>query len=402
MGKFTYIAKNSKGEIIKGELDAEDAKKAQDAITSQSLTPVSIKKATESPLGFITSKIGHVPATEKVMFSKQLATLISAGIPISRSMHILESQTKNTTLRKTITSVAGDIEAGLPLSVSMEKYPKVFGPLYVSMVASGEAGGTLDKSLEQMADEIEKDHDLSSSIRGAMTYPIVILIAMIGVIMYMLSTIVPQIADIFKEMGGELPASTKFLLKLSDVIKNQWYLIIIVVVGIIYGIRTLLKKNQRIRYGWHKVLLKTPVFGKLMIKINITRFTRTFGSLLSSGVTVLEALNIAGDTLQNEVFKTDINEISESVKNGATIAEAFKKTKNFPIILAEMISVGEETGSLDSILGKITSFYQKEVDANVKNLSSLVEPLLMIIIGVGVGFIVVSVIQPIYSMTNLF
>ncbi len=402
MAKYQYIAKDIKGGLTKGEIEANSKKSAEEAISSQSLTPVQVKEINETFFSELRQKLGHVPATEKVMFSKQLATLISAGVPISQSMRILERQTKNKILKSAINAIGSDIEAGLSLSSSMEKQSRVFSPLYVSLVSSGEAGGSLDKSLERMADEIEKEHDLVSSIRGAMSYPMIILVAMIGVVVYMLSTIVPQLAGIFAEMGGELPAATRMLLKVSDLIRTQGFLILVALVGSVVGFRTLLVKNKNVRYGWHKMLLKIPIFGQLMSKVNITRFTRTFGSLLSSGVNVLEAMKISANTIQNEVFKTDILKAADDVKNGVTIAEALKKTKNFPVILAEMIAVGEETGSLDNILDKVTSFYQKEVDGTIKNLSSLVEPLMMIIIGVGVGTIVVAVIQPVYSMTNLF
>lgn len=402
MKKYQYIAKDIKGNLTKGEIEANSQKAAEEAISSQSLTPVQVKEINDTFFSELLKKLGHVPATEKVMFSKQLATLISAGVPISQSMRILERQTKNKTLKSAINAIGSDIEAGLSLSSAMEKQSKVFSPLYVSLVSSGEAGGSLDKSLERMADEIEKEHDLVSSIRGAMSYPMIILVAMIGVVIYMLSTIVPQLAGIFAEMGGELPAATRLLLKISDLIRTRGFLILILLVAAVVGFRTLITKNKNVRYAWHKVLLKIPVFGKLMSKVNITRFTRTFGSLLASGVNVLEAMKISANTIQNEVFKTDILKAADDVKNGVTIAEALKKTKNFPVILAEMIAVGEETGSLDNILDKVTSFYQKEVDGTIKNLSSLVEPLMMIIIGVGVGTIVVAVIQPVYSMTNLF
>lgn len=402
MPKYHYIAKDIKGEITQGEIESSSQKSAEEAISAQSLTPIQVKEISESIFEWLLRVLGHVPATEKVMFSKQLATLVSAGVPIAQSMHILEKQTKNKILKKAIVSLGNDVEAGLPLSVAMEKQPKIFSPLYVNMVASGEAGGSLDKSLERMAEEIEKEHDLITSIRGAMTYPVIILIAMVGVVIYMLATIVPQIAGIFAEMGGELPSSTKFLLRLSNTIRHQGLLILIILGVAFIGLKTLLKKNLKIRQVWHKILLKLPVFGKLMEKVNITRFTRTLGSLLKSGVSLLEAMEISANTIQNEIFKTGILKSAELIKGGATIAQAMEKTKTFPILVSEMIAVGEETGSLETLLHKITKFYQKEVDNTVKNLSSLVEPILMIIIGAGVGFIVVSVIQPIYSMTNLF
>lgn len=402
MKKFTYMVKDSDGKVSKGEIEAAGRTEASDALSEKGLTPISIKEKAAFDIFSRFEEISTVPAAEKVMFSKQLATLVGAGVPIAQSMHILEEQTENKRMKKAITTISQDIEAGTSLSAAMEKQKNIFGPLYASMIKAGEIGGILDQSLEKMADEIDKEHELVASIRGAMYYPIVIIVAMVGVVAYMITNIIPQFAEIFIQMGGELPATTKFLINLSYVFGHYGLFIVVGLVAAIFGLRTLLKKNYNARFTWHKVLLKMPVFGKLMQKINISRFTRTLGSLLNSGVTVLDSLNISGDVLKNEVFKKEVAEATDKVKNGSLLGETLKTSKVFPIIVPQMISVGEQTGTLDKILDKLTVFYQNEVDHTVKNLSSLLEPMIMILIGFGVGFIVMAVITPMYSMMNLF
>jgi type IV pilus assembly protein PilC len=237
-----------------------------------------------------------------------------------------------------------------------------------------------------------------------MAYPVIILVAMVGVVIYMLQTIIPQVAQIFTDMGGKLPAATQFLMNLSYAIKHYGVIMAVVLVGIAFGARALVHNNPTIRYWWHFIILKIPLsIGKLAKQINTVRFTRTLGSLLTSGVTVLEALEITADTVPNDVFKKEIRAAAEKVKNGSTLAEPIKGSRVvFDPIVAQMISVGEETGSLDKILLKVTTFYEREVENKVNNLETLIQPLLMMLIGAGVGFIIISVVQPIYSISNLF
>jgi type IV pilus assembly protein PilC len=403
MKKFKYLVKDSAGKVSKGEIDAKDRDGAAESLSKKGLSPIYIKAAADR-FDFLEkfNEISTIPVAEKVMFSKQLATLVSAGIPIAQSMHILEEQTDNKRMKKAIVGIGQDIENGTTLSIAISKYPTIFSPLYSNMIKAGEIGGILDQSLEKMADEIDKEHELVASIRGAMYYPMVIIITMVLVVMYMITTIIPQLASVFTQNGSALPASTQFLLNLSYVVGHYGFLILIAFIGLIVGFRMAVKKNYKFRYGWHAFLIKTPVFGKLMKKINISRFTRTLSSLLSAGVTVLEALKISSDVLANEVFKKEIDAAAEKVKNGTQLGEALKASKLFPIIVPQMISVGEETGTLDKILEKLTHFYQNEIDHTVKNLSSLMEPMIMILLGFGVGFIVIAIITPIYSMANTF
>lgn len=401
MKRFHYIAKNDQDKKQEGYLEADTREGVLDTLRKKSLTPISIKEEKGNILAQIRD-FGFVSSTEKVLFSKELATLVGAGIPIAQGMHILEEQVDSKMMKNAVADIANDIEGGFSLSTAMEKHKNIFGPLYVSMIRAGEVGGMLDQTLERMADEIEKEHELVAKIRGALAYPGVIMIALILVVIYMITSVIPQIANVFSSMGGALPASTRFLLWLSDAFRSFGLFIILGIAGLVFGFRTLLKTNQKFRYNWHYVLLKIPIFGKTAKKVNVARFTRTLGSLLASGVAVIEALQISADTLTNEVFKKEVLEIAKKVEDGSSVAEPLKKSKIFPPMVPHMISVGEDTGTLDKTLLKVTDFYEKEVDHTVKNLSSILEPLLMIVIGAGAGFIVISVITPIYQMTTLF
>jgi type IV pilus assembly protein PilC len=401
MKRFRYIAKNDQDTKQEGFLEAENKEDVLETLRKKSLTPISVREEKVDILAKI-KDFGFVTSTEKVLFSKELATLVGAGIPIAQGMHILEEQVDSKMMKNAVADIASDIEGGFSLSTAMEKHKNIFGPLYVSMIRAGEVAGMLDQTLERMADEIEKEHELVAKIRGALAYPGVIMIALVLVVIYMITSVIPQIANVFSSMGGELPASTRFLLWLSDAFRTKGLLILIIIVGFIFSFRFLLKTSYKFRYGWHSLLLRIPIFGKAAKKVNVARFTRTLGSLLASGVAVIEALQISADTLTNEVFKKEILEVAKKVEDGSSIAEPLRKSKIFPLMVPHMISVGEDTGTLDKTLLKVTDFYEKEVDHTVKNLSSILEPLLMIVIGAGAGFIVISVITPIYQMTTLF
>lgn len=400
--KYKYSAKNDDGNIRKGFLEAQDKQAVIEALSKSNLTPISISEVTGSQNFFkeINDKTTFVPFKEKVLLTRQLATLISAGVPISQSMHILATQVENKKLKQAVLEVSEDIEGGLALSKALEKQGKLFSKLVINMVKAGEVGGILDESLERAAGQLEKEHELLSQIRGAMIYPVAILVLTVAVLIFMIIYLIPQMSGIFASLGSELPPNLKALMGFSEFIKKFGILVAVVIAGFIYGFRVVLDKYQKARYLWHIILLKLPVLGKIIEKINVSRFTRNLSALLSSGVNILEALEVSKDSLSNEVYTTEIGRAIELVKNGSSIADALKESPYFPNVVCQTIAVGEETGSTDKILIKLTEYYENEVSVLTKGLSDLILPIMMVLIGVVVGLIFYSVIVPLSQISD--
>lgn len=401
MATFTYSARGKDGQIVSGSLEKQSREDAAASVIEQGLTPINISEIKNRNLLGKISVLSTISLTEKVLFSQELATLVNAGVPISQALVILEKQTKNKRFKSVIGDLAKDVDGGNTLSASLAKYDKVFPPLFVSMVNSGEVGGTLDQSLNQLAEQMNKDRELTSKIRGALIYPTVIFVGMIGALIFMMITIIPKLQDMFDQLGGDLPATTKSLIFLSKAFTKYGLVTVAIFSIIIFSFRYLKSHVKPFKHFLDAMTLKLPVFGNLTIKMNIARITRTLSSLLSSGVSIVESLEIIGNSTQNLLFKEAIIKTAEKVGNGGGIAETFRMYKFFPSLVPQMISVGEETGSTDAILKKIADFYDGDVDNITKNLSVLLEPMIMILIGVMVGYVIVSIITPIYSLTNM-
>lgn len=405
METYTYQAHTHTGQLVNGSQQAESKKEVVDTLLAKDMTPISIEAASDSSVikklaGFLPH--GRVSMKERVIFSRQFATMIGAGIPIARSLSILKSQTANKTLAAALDKVAHDVESGTTLSDSIAKFPKIFSPVYISMVHAGEVGGILDEVLNRLADQMEKDSELISKVRGAMVYPGLIFVVMIAALIFIMTVVVPQLEAVFEAVDTELPWNTKLLLNLSSLMRSQGFLIGAVVIssGVLF-VRTA-KKNQKLRHYLHRVYLKIPVFGTITRKINIARFARTLGSLLGSGIPVLEALKVVSDSLSNVIMQDELKAASNAVRNGGSLAKSLRSSKVFPIIVPEMIAIGEETGELEKILMKLADFYDKEVQSLVANLSSVIEPMILIVTGGLVGFIIISVIGPLYQLTGSF
>jgi type IV pilus assembly protein PilC len=402
MNRFSYQVKDKNGNFNVGYVEGEDREAVAQKLIDQGLTPIKIMEESSSGSFNFLKFLQIIPASDKVLFAEELATLINAGVPISQSLNILEKQNQNPRFKAALNDLARQVEAGTNLSLAMEKHPDVFSPIFINMIRAGEIGGTLDEALTQLATQLNKDHELSAKIKGAMAYPSVILVAMIGAVIYLMLTIVPQLSDMFKELGGELPASTKSLVFISNALTKYGIITFLIIATFIYTFRKAEKTIIPFRRFMHKLFITLPPLNILIVKMNVAHFARTLSSLLGSGVSVVESLNIVADSTQNLMFKEAIQKTAEKVKNGVNIAEVIKTYKIFPILVAQMISVGEETGSLDTILKKIADFYEREVDDITKNLSTLLEPMMMIMIGIMVGYVIISIITPIYSMTNMF
>ena len=401
MSTFNYTVHDNNGKVMHGVLDEHSREDAAQSLLDRGLTPVTIRQVKKGILEDISRRFTFISSGDKVLFAEELSTLVNAGVPIAQSLNMLEKQLANKRFKIAINELAKDVEGGLSLSTAMERHPVIFSSVFVHMVQAGEAAGTLDEALKNLAVQVAKDHDLIAKIRGAMIYPIVIMIAMSGAMIYMMLTVVPELSAMFADLGGELPASTKSLIFLSTLLGKYGVITFGVIFGCAYLFRRMEKNYLPLRKVIHKILLKLPVIGKLSVKVNVARFARTLGSLLNSGVNLPEALHIVSESTNNVVFKEAIDKTAEKVRNGSTIAEVIKTYKIFPVLVPQMINVGEETGELPELLTKIANFYDREVDNITRNLTTLLEPMIMLLIGAMVGYLIISIITPIYSMTNM-
>jgi type IV pilus assembly protein PilC len=344
-------------------------------------------------------KGGKVGLKDKVIFSRQFATMINAGVPITQSLNILKEQATVPSFRDAIADISSKVEGGSSLAGALAEHPDIFSPVYINMVKAGEAGGILDEILDRLATQQEKDAEIVSKVKGAMTYPAVIFFATMVAFVFLMTVIVPKLAVIFEGMGAKLPIYTRILLFISNSLVH--YGIFIGIGLIAAGIS--LARYTRTPIGKRQLdtlLLKLPIFGPILVKVNVARFARTFGSLMSSGISVLDSLTVTASALNNTVFQDGLNKIAAEVKNGKSVSEPLKELKVFPLIVGQMIAVGEETGQMDTILLKVAGFYESEVDTVISSITSIIEPILIITLGGMVGFIVISVFGPISSLSN--
>jgi len=400
--RFSYSAKDRGGNLTRGIIEAADKEAVVALITKDGSTPLVISEDKDLVLKIKNSLLSfssHMSLKERLMFCEELSTLINSGVPLSQSINIIKEQSKGT-MRKVTESILSEIEGGQSLAGALEKQSKYFSPVFINMVKSGEASGTLDKTLNELAIQVQKDYELVSKIRGAMTYPVVIVVAMVGAVVFMMVKVVPAITGFFDEMGAKLPLPTKILIALSKIIVNYGIWIGIGIVAAIFGIHMLFKKVEPLRRAQHKLTLKIPGISGISKKFNIARITRTLGSLLGSGVTILESLQIVSLSTKNIIYQEEVLGIQEKVQNGATLASAMKESSVFPIMVSQMIDVGEETGNLDKMLIKVAENYERRIDAFTKNISSIIEPIIMLVVGSAIGFVIISIIMPIYKMTE--
>ena len=405
MPKFKYKVRELSGGESTGELDARDRFSLASDLRGQGKTIISVE---EVKAGFafnmdvINAMMSRVKPRDLIVFSHNLSAMMKAGLSLSRGLAILERQTKNVAFKKTIKTLIDDISQGSTLSSGMAKFPKVFSAVFVSMVRAGEESGGLSEALLVVGDQLEKSYALKKKIKGALIYPAVVLVALviIGILMFMF--VVPTLASTFKELKVELPTSTKIIVWISDTLANHFLTMLAVVaavfIAVIYTLRT--KVGHRL---FERSLFYMPVVKDLMRQSNSARTARTLSSLLSSGVDMLEAINITRDVLQNSFYKEVMATAAERVQKGIPLSSVFSENENiYPLLVGEMIEVGEETGRLSDMLLNVAIYYEDEVDSATKNMSTVIEPLLMVVIGLSVGFFAVSMITPMYSvMTNV-
>ncbi|MBX3328967.1 MAG: type II secretion system F family protein [Nitrospira sp.] len=401
MATFAYVGRTKSGGVKKGELVAKSRDEAVDQLRKQSVVVTSLEeKAAKEGFSF---KLGSgVSEKDLVVFTRQFGTMINAGLPLIQCLEILSTQSENAALRKSVGEIKVQVEGGSTFSDALRKHPKIFDDLYVNMVHAGEVGGLLDTILGRLSKHIEKAMKLKGQIKSALVYPAAI-VGIAGIVITVLMIwVIPVFEKMFKEMSGgkmALPGPTQLVIDMSNFAQGNWYIILGVIIAAVVAVKKYYATPQG-KLAIDKLLLKLPVFGDLIRKASVAKFTRTLGTLLASGVPLLEALTICAKTSGNKVVEGALLDAKVSISGGKTIAEPLAKSGTFPKMVTHMISVGESTGALDSMLGKIADFYEDEVDQAVTNLTALLEPMMMVFLGVTVGFIVVAMYLPIFTMAS--
>ncbi|HTY97569.1 MAG TPA: type II secretion system F family protein [Solirubrobacteraceae bacterium] len=399
MSTYVFKALDLAGGKAKGEVEADSKQAVSDQLKARGLIVLDISDkhgSKEIELAFLK----RVKATELAVFSRQLSTMISSGMSILRALYVLEEQTESKFLKETIVSVRKDVEAGLPLSDAMARHPKVFNQLFIAMTQAGETGGVLEDALLRIADQLQKDAALRRQIKSAMIYPTMVIIFAVGVMLALVGFLVPVFVGVFKQFGGELPSLTKVSVFLSEVVTGYWWALFFGTAGAI----TLFVRWKKTPWGrrqWDKMILHVPMkIGGIVQQVAVARWSRTLSSLTAAGVPLLQALEITGKTGGNTVVEESMDGVIASVKRGGTIAAPLAQAKIFPAMVTHMVGVGEETGALDHMLARIAEFYEEQVEASVKALTSILEPIMIIVIGGMVGFIVISMYLPLFEVYN--
>jgi type IV pilus assembly protein PilC len=396
---FAFKALDVAGVPTRGEVDADDKQVVVSQLRSRGLTVLDIEERKPTDVGDIFARFKKVKAEDLTIATRQLSTMVSSGMTLLRAFYVLEEQTENDKLRDTFTAVRKDVEAGLSLSQSLARHPDVFNDLYVAMVTAGESGGILESTLLRVADQLEKDDALRRQIKAAMIYPGLIASFAGIVLIALVSFLVPVFEKIFADFGGDLPPITKFTVWLSHMFTQRWYVLIVVVFAVVWSFRKW-KSSERGQVQWDKLKLKTPMkIGDIVQKVALARFSRTFSGLVAAGVPMLEAIDITGRTSGNKVVEMAMEEVEKSVKKGGTLAAPMRAAPAaFPVMVVQMIGVGEETGALEQMLSKIADFYEDQVAASLKALTSILEPIMIMMVGAIVGFIVIAMYLPMFQV----
>lgn len=397
---YKFVARDpADGKKVTSEVQAQDEKSASLAIKAQGLAPLEIKPVVAG--GTIKSRFfGRVRTKDKVIFSRQLSTMINAGLPLVQSLRTVEGQTSNKPLRVIIQKVMADIEAGSSFSAALAKFPNTFNRVYVSLIAAGETSGTLDKALARLADQQEKDAEILSKVRGAMTYPAIVLLVMMGVLGFMLVKVLPQVQEIYKGLPGvQLPFLTRMLLSVSHFIIHLWWLVIILV-GVAVFVTTRWARTGPGKLVIDRLKMKAWPIGPLFMKLYMARFARTGTTLVASGVPLLKMLSITSDAVDNVHISKSIDVAAEKVKGGKALSETLVGDPNFLELVPNMLRIGEQSGSLETMLEKTAEYYEKEVDNQIKAISTIIEPVLMVIMGIMALIIVAAILLPIYGLVG--
>jgi type IV pilus assembly protein PilC len=400
---FAYKVRDKAGKLVEGELEAENAQLVVSKLRSMGYVPIEIEQQSSRSLSrdlkipFLSDRI---KLKEVAVFSRQFATMINSGLSMLRSLYILAEQTESKPLAAVVSQVRLDVERGSSLSAALAKHPKAFNRLFVAMVRAGEAGGVLDSVLQRLASTIEKQVELRRKVKSAMTYPAAVSMLVLLLVTAMLLFVIPMFQNIYTQLGGKLPVPTQILIDVSNVVRNLWFVVFAAEVGAVFAFRKWINSEEG-RKRWDIIKLKLPVFGALTRKTALARFGRTLSALVRAGVPILESLDIVCETAGNWVVASAVRDTQQQVKRGEPLSRRLEDHAVFPPMVVQMMAVGEETGALDEMLDKIADFYDQEVEATVNAMTSLIEPMLIVVMGVVIGGMIISLYLPMFDVINL-
>ncbi|MEK7168449.1 MAG: type II secretion system F family protein [Patescibacteria group bacterium] len=401
MKRFIYKAKDKSGKLVSGEVEATDESNAAKLVRGKGLLVFSIKPVFENPIVFLRNLKNRITQADVATFTRQFATMVNAGLPITESLTILKSQAKGS-MGKVVSQILADIEGGESVSKAFMKHPTVFSPTCIALVKSGEVGGVLDTVLVRLADDMEKQQEFKGKVKGALIYPSIIVIGMIVVAFIMMIFVVPRLTSLYDEFDAELPLPTRILMGISDAVINFWPITLAAVVGGFFALKSY-KKTPAGKLKLDELQFKIPIIGELQKQVILTELTSTLALMTGAGVSILEGLNITSEVVGNAVIGNALKDVSMQVEKGFPVSFAFAKHPDaFPFILSQMVAVGEETGKMEEVLSKVSHVFATESDQKVKGLTSAIEPIVMVILGLGVGFLVIAIILPIYNLTSQF
>lgn len=399
MKKFVYEARDqATNKITKASIQAESESSAAKTLIKQGFVPLSIRE--EMGGGSILARItGRITTKDKVVFTRQLATLIGAGLPLSQSLHTVLEQTQNKQLQSVVQEISASVEGGKSLSDSFAKHPNVFNEVFIALIAAGELSGTLDESLVRVANQQEKDAAIVSKIRGALTYPLIVLVVIFGVLLFMLFTVVPQVKKLYLDLDKQLPILTQIMVSVADFMVNFWWIVLIVIGIGVYFFVQYLKTESGIHFK-DNFKLRVPFFGKMFQKLYMARFARTGQTLLSTGVSMLDMLKVTSRAINNTIISASVNRATEKVQGGKALSTALEPEAVILSLVPQMIKIGEQSGRIDEMMGKVAQVYEDELDEEIRTISTAIEPILMVILAVVAGGMVGAILLPIYGLVN--
>ena len=399
MKKFTYEARDqSTNKVVKSVIQADSENAAARVLIAQGFVPLNVKEQVGDG-SFLSRFTGRITTKDKVVFTRQLATLIGAGLPLSQSLNTVVEQTENKQLQSVIQDVIVSVEGGHSLSDSFAKHPKVFNEVFLALISAGELSGTLDESLQRVAAQQEKDAAVVSRIRGALTYPVIVLFVIAGVMAFMLFTVVPQVEKLYEDLHKPLPILTQIMVNMANFATSFWWLVIIIIGASVFFFVQFLKTENGIRFR-DTFKLKVPLFGKMFVKLYMARFSRTAQTLLSTGVSMLDTLKVTGRAVNNTLLEESVSRAAEKVQGGKALSVALSSEELIEPLVPQMIKIGEQSGKIDEMMGKVAQIYEDELDEQIRTISTAIEPVLMVVLAVVAGGMVGAILFPIYSLVN--